>query len=214
MSKNPRLVLTIVVWIALVLAVYLYAQLSHQGITELMKNSLRAIAGNKFAALILIAIFMLRPLLLLPVSILSAFSGYLFGPILGLSYALIATSLSASIAYAIAFFFSRDSVKQSKIIKNLKSKSFESVLISRLTFIPGDLVNYSAGYLKINYWQFLLATVLGGLPGLAMTVLAGAAIEGEFSFSGFKINTYYILASLLILASSLLLAHYLRRRKN
>jgi len=211
MSKNPRLVLTIVVWIALVLAVYLYAQLSHQGITELMKNSLRAIAGNKFAALILIAIFMLRPLLLLPVSILSAFSGYLFGPILGLSYALIATSLSASIAYAIAFFFSRDSVKQSKIIKNLKSKSFESVLISRLTFIPGDLVNYSAGYLKINYWQFLLATVLGGLPGLAMTVLAGAAIEGEFSFSGFKINTYYILASLLILASSLLLAHYLRK---
>ena len=212
MQKKTRLIATIVIWLLIIAAIYFYAQLNNNSLNELIQNSLRAISNNRFSALILIAIFMIRPILLLPVSILTAFSGYLFGPILGIIYALIATSLSASIAFAIAFYFNKSNDNKNKVISKLQNNSFESVLISRLSFVPGDLVNYSAGYLKINYWQFLLATAIGGLPGLGMTVLAGAAVEGEFSFSGFKINIYYLLASLAILVFSLLLARYLRKQ--
>lgn len=214
MLKNSRLLITLLIWIAVVAAIYIYAQSSNQSINSLMQNGLRVIAEHKAAPIILMTIFLLRPLLLLPVSILSAFSGYLFGPIFGLAYALIATSASASIAFVIAFFFNKNKSDNpnSKFIKNLVSNSFETILVSRLTFIPGDLVNYSAGFFKINFWQFLLATAIGGLPGLAMTVLAGASIQGEFSFVGIEINIYYLLASTSLLIFSLLLARYLRRR--
>ena len=216
MPKKSQLVISILIWLSILAAIYFYALSSNQSINDLMQNSLRTIAKHSLAPLLLMAIFIIRPILLLPVSILSAFSGYLFGPVLGIIYALIASSVSASIAFAIAFYAQKnkfDNPKNPKLIKGLKNNSFESVLISRLTFIPGDLVNYSAGFLKIDYWQFLLATAIGGLPGLAMTVLAGASIDGEFNFSGITINIYYLISSMALLVFSLLIARYLRKRK-
>lgn len=216
MPKKAQLIITILIWLSIIAAIYIYALLSNQTVNSLIQNGLVSIAKHKSAPLLLMSIFIVRPILLLPISILSAFSGYLFGPVLGIIYALIATLISASIAFGIAFYYANknklNNQEGPKLIKGLKNNSFESVLISRLTFIPGDLVNYSAGFLKINYWQFLLATAIGGLPGLAMTVLAGASIEGEFSFTSIKINIYYLISSIALLVFSLLIARYLRKR--
>ncbi len=217
MPSKSRLIATLSIWL-LILAIMLISAKTHNlTVLAVMQNGLIRISELKFAPLFLIMIFLLRPLLLLPVSILSAFSGYLFGPILGLIYALFATSASASIAFVIARFFASKNKPPSneyKLLSGLRQNTFESVLISRLTFVPGDIVNFSAGFLRANYWQFLLATIIGGLPGLSMTVLAGSAIEGDFSYSGIEINFYFLFASFVLMSVSLILARLLRKRNS
>ena len=90
---------------------------------------------------------------------------------------------------------------------------FETVLLSRFLLLPGDLVNYAAGALRISFAAFMLATLIGGIPGLLIGVLAGASLEGEFSTDGVQLNVGYLLASSGLLVSSLALSAFLRRRQ-
>ena len=215
MHKNRRLQLALTAWLIVLAVFLLYAKGQNRSVGILLQESLQSIADSNFAWLILILIFLVRPIFLLPVSMLSAFAGYLFGPIIGIFYTLLATSASASIAYGIARYFSFEpgEIRHSRrLISALQKNSFESVLISRLTFVPGDLVNYAAGFIRADYPEFLAATVIGGLPGLVMTVMAGSSIHGTFSFKAIKINRYYLFTSLLLLIFSLLTARYLRKK--
>ena len=98
-------------------------------------------------------------------------------------------------------------------LKTYKKNSFESILISRLIFLPGDLVNYGAGFLKVHYLSFLLATLIGGMPGMFMVVLAGAAIEGQFAAAELTVRKDYLLISTAILLFSLALSWWLRVKR-
>ena len=62
------------------------------------------IATHPLGWLWLVGIYLLRPLLLLPMTILTVFTGFLFGLGWGLAYALTATLASASLAYLLARF--------------------------------------------------------------------------------------------------------------
>jgi uncharacterized membrane protein YdjX (TVP38/TMEM64 family) len=181
--------------------------------TELMQVWLNQISSSAWGPLLLLAIFALRPLLLLPITILNAFAGFLFGPLWGFSYALAATLLSSGLAYLFGRLLGKPpSNAANKLLKALKERSFETILISRLIFLPGDLVNYAAGFLRISFLAFMAATALGGAASLLMTVLAGAAIRGPFDPRELKINVWYILAAAVLLFISLGLARYLRRQ--
>ena len=43
----------------------------------------------------------------------------------------------------------------------------------RLVYVPYDLVNYLAGFLRIGWMPFILATALGSLPDTLSFVLFG-----------------------------------------
>lgn len=157
---------------------------------------------------------MIRPVFLLPISILNIFAGFLFGPFWGSLYGMIATLISACIPYGMGRFFGTGvAVEQNnKLVKRMQERSFDTILLSRLIFVPGDLVNYAAGFFKISFTAFVLATAIGGLPSLLMTTFAGASIEGAFQFSGFKLNPWYLLASAGLLIFSLGISYILRKR--
>ena len=132
---------------------------------------------------------------------------------MGTLFALLMALLSATTAYLLARWLGPRRPPEGPIATRFRTRAFEAVLIARLTFIPGDVVNYTAGVIALPYGSFVLATALGGLPGLLMGVLAGAAIEGAFSFSGLRLNPWFLLASGLLLLGSLSLSAYLRRRR-
>jgi uncharacterized membrane protein YdjX (TVP38/TMEM64 family) len=211
-AMKPRYWVVLGLWILLLLGFWFYVQMSKQPITSLLATFLRSLAEHPLSIWFLLALYLLRPLLLLPISILTVFAGFLYGPIFGTIYALIASLMSSSVGYATGRFFGRETVVQSSWIKNLREQSFETVLTSRLIFLPGDLVNYICGFLRVSFMAFLLATALGGLPGLVVGVLAGASIEGQFSFTGITINGWYIAASLGLLGLSLGASYLLRSR--
>jgi uncharacterized membrane protein YdjX (TVP38/TMEM64 family) len=209
--KSRRWVV-LALWILMVVVFWWYVCSSHQTATEVLSGWLESLSKSPYSFFLLLVIYIIRPLLFLPITLLTVFTGFLYGVFWGTLYTTLATLVSCAVGYFMGRFLSGDEARlQRKWLEQLRERSFETILVSRLTFLPGDLVNYAAGFLKISFMAFLLATAIGGLPGLLVGVLAGASLE-TFSASGFKLKPWYIVASLVMLAGSLLLSWWLRQR--
>ncbi len=204
-------------WIVIFAIFWVYVTKSDQTATELLQSWLQGFSSSSLGPLFLLGVFIIRPLFLLPISILNVFAGFAFGPIWGSLYAVIATLISASIPYGMGRFFGtgfKPEQLDTSLVKRMRERSFDTILLSRLIFIPGDLVNYAAGFLRISFIAFVLATALGGIPSLLMTTLAGASIEGQFAFNGLHLNLWYLFASAGLLVFSLLSSYFLRKGSN
>lgn len=204
-------------WLSLMISFWLYVNNSSQSATGLLQSWLNSFSSSRWGPFLLLGIFVIRPIFLLPISILNVFAGFLFGAFWGSLYGLIATLISASIPYFMGRFFGqglKPKQLQSKLIQRMQQQSFETILLSRLIFVPGDLVNYAAGFLRISFLAFFFATALGGMPSLLMTTFAGASIEGNFEFTGFRLNIWYLLASVALLIFSLISSYYLKKQSD
>ena len=131
--------------------------------------------------------------------------------------------MGASLAYLIGTFFGRGVLASESSDKpegrlqgyadRLRRNAFETVLTMRFLFLPYDLVNYLAGFLRVRYAPFILATVLGSLPGTVAFVLFGASTDGDFSDGLPSINAGVLVASVAIFVLSLLGSRVLKRRE-
>ena len=205
-------------WVVLLAAFWLYVQRQDETLLELFRGWLAFIRGGVWGPLIFFILYLARPLLLVPITLLTVASGFLFGAVWGFVYALIASLVSTALAYLFGRYLAGGRSEDipglgARWVERLRSRAFESVLLSRFLFLPGDLVNYAAGALRISFVGFMLATLIGGIPGLLVGVLAGASLEGEFATDGVQLNGWYLLASAGLLVSSLALSTFLRRRQ-
>ncbi|MEJ7843499.1 MAG: TVP38/TMEM64 family protein [Rubrobacter sp.] len=185
---------------------------------ETVQQLIDAMSSGLAGPLIYIVFYALRPLILFPASLLTVAAGFVFGPVLGLFFTVLGSNISASVAYLAGRYFGRgfqDSNRTSNTLQGyaerLQKNSFESVLILRLIFVPFDAVNYAAGLLHVRYRPFVLATVLGSLPGTTSFVLFGASIQGSFTDGTPDLNLWILLASALIAAGSLSLSRHIKR---
>lgn len=207
-------------WLIAILGVWWLVKTQNINFAEVLTTYFNFLTQNPLGLIIMLLLFMLRPLLLLPSTVLIAMMGFLYGIFLGLIYGQIFIVASSSLAYIIGRYFGKDNnwvaknqLFDTQIFDTMRKNSFESVLLSRLLFLPGDLVNYGAGFFKVSYLGFLGGTLLGGLPGMLMVILAGAAIEGEFNAGKLVIHKGYLLISTAILLLSLALSWWLRTRQ-
>lgn len=175
--------------------------------------------GNPLGIAALFLAFLIRPILLLPSTLLTVAAGYLYGIFYGFLFAMTAGTLSLVISYYIASYFrpqadpsTESNTLSQNFIKKLQQNPFQSTLIARLIFMPGDLVNLAAGFCKIHLGAFLLASAIGGAPGGLMAVLAGASIEGDFDAGSIDIKFSYLIAASLILLASLGLSWLIQRQ--
>jgi len=107
-------------------------------------------------------------------------SGILFGPFVG-SVALWTGLLLGSIAaFLIARLLAQDFIsarlggRTARFNEQLKDNGFSVVLIARLLGLPPyELVNYASGLSKISFRDFLLATMLGSIPGAILFATTG-----------------------------------------
>jgi uncharacterized membrane protein YdjX (TVP38/TMEM64 family) len=214
-SKAWRRGLVLGIWFLGLMAFWLSARQHDRGPLLVLQGWLLWISESSFGGLFLLGIYLLRPLLLLPMTILTVFAGFLFGLVWGAVYALAATLFSASLAYLLARYLAAagDWQDRTPLVQRLRSQGFMTVLTSRLAFVPGDVVNYASGMLRVPFGAFLAATTLGGIPGLFIGVLAGASIEGSFAFEGLRLNYWYLLSSGVLLVASLLISARLRQKR-
>jgi len=170
-----------------------------------------------------IGVYLARPVVLFPASILTVVGGLLFGPVAGVLVVVVAANASAMLAYGIGRLLGRapgrddsaDEAEQSLARRwsgRMRDNSFETVLIMRLLFLPYDLVNYLSGILRLAWLPFLVATALGSLPGTVSFVLLGASLDDLDDGLG-GIDPVTLGASLTIFVVSLLVARLLRRRQ-
>jgi uncharacterized membrane protein YdjX (TVP38/TMEM64 family) len=218
-KRHWQKIVALLFWLLLILAFILYSSrndLTPLGATRQLMNTLAdipiAIRGSVF-----IAIYTLRPLIFFPASLLTLGIGALCGPFWGIIFAVVGSNLSATLAYFVGRLFGQDVLHLSgdnvlqRYLQRLQQNSFETIFVMRLIFLPYDLVNYAAGFLKINYGAFILATILGSLPGTISFVLFGASSGLE---SGTPSFDWRILAlSVAIFVASLLVSRLVKRRE-
>lgn len=217
MRQHRQKIIVGCLWLLIIISFWLYTQGDDVHPIDTFGNILESVRSSVWGPLVLLSFYAVRPLLLVPVTLLTIASGFLFGPLWGAFYAFLATLASSSIAYAIGRAFGKSMLPAADLapgfLKSLRERSFETIIVCCFLFIPGDIVNYASGFLRIRYLMFVAGIGLGGLPGLFIGVLAGAAIEGDFQARSLSINGWYLLASGFILALSLLASYVIRRRR-
>jgi uncharacterized membrane protein YdjX (TVP38/TMEM64 family) len=209
------------VWIAAILGWRWFQRSEGLSTIETAQRLVDEIDGVWWGLLAYALAYLLRPLLLFPATVITVAAGLLFGPVVGVLIVIVAANASAMLAYGIGRLLagerdlSSNDEDQAGLIarwgERMRTNSFESVFIMRLLFLPYDLVNYASGALRIRWTSFLLATILGTLPGTIAFVLLGASIERLDEGLG-GINPWTIVASVVIFIASLVIARFARQR--
>jgi uncharacterized membrane protein YdjX (TVP38/TMEM64 family) len=186
LAKHWQKLAAVTIWIALVGGLVTFMRANNLTLSELFLSGLVWVRDNPFAPLAYILIYTIRPLILFSSVLLTLAGGFLFGPVWGVIYTVIGANLSATVAFFIGRYFGHGVLQDEtssgwvqRYARRMRENSFETVLIMRFIFLPYDLVNYLAGFLRISYWPFLLATVLGSIPGTIAFVLLGASLSPD-----------------------------------
>jgi len=130
-----------------------------------------------FAPLAVMASYVLAGLMMVPVTLLIAVTGIVFGPLLGAGYAMGGTLLSAAAAYALGAWLGRDTVRRllgpriNRLSRRIAKRGILAMMVIRvLPIAPFTVVNIVAGASHIRFRDYLLGTLLGMLPGIIVTV--------------------------------------------
>jgi phosphatidylserine/phosphatidylglycerophosphate/cardiolipin synthase-like enzyme/uncharacterized membrane protein YdjX (TVP38/TMEM64 family) len=128
--------------------------------------------ASPFAPLIVIGGFVLGGLLVMPVTMLIAATGIVFGPWLGMLYSLLGATLSAVFVYGIGREVGRDAVRRvagrriNDLSRRIAKRGLLAMLFVRIVPVaPFSIINLVAGASHLGFRDFLIGTILGLLPG-------------------------------------------------
>ncbi|KPB03250.1 TVP38/TMEM64 family protein [Bacillus sp. CHD6a] len=158
-----------------------YLNISPEGIRQWI------LSFGIFAPVIYIVLYTIRPLILFPASILSLAAGLAFGALWGTVYTVIGATLGAIVSFLVAKKFGKSIVKSQtsnvrvqKIQSQMEENGFFYVLLLRLIpLFNFDLISYLAGLSKVKVSHFMLATVIGIIPGTFAYNFLGSSFVGD-----------------------------------
>ncbi|WP_233578720.1 TVP38/TMEM64 family protein [Tautonia sociabilis] len=134
------------------------------------------------------AVYAVAVVLMAPGSVLTAASGYLFGPVAGAALAAGSATVGASAAFLIARRLAREAIRRrvagdrrfQAIDRALAERGGWVVLLLRLTpAVPFNVANYALGLTGIRFRSYAVASFVGMLPGSAAYALLGASAGGR-----------------------------------
>lgn len=215
-----RRLLIVTIWGAALIAWFVYRDANDLGTIDAAQQLVERVDELAWAPLVFVLAYLLRPLLFVPASLMTVAAGLLFGATLGTVLVIIAANGSAMVAYTVGRSLAGEATdaesdtEQAGLVRRwgdrLRTRSFETVFVMRLLFLPYDLVNYAGGALRVHRPAFVLATALGTLPGTLSFVLLGASLERLDQGLG-GIDPWAVGASVAIFAASMIIAAALRR---
>lgn len=222
-SQHKEKLFAAALWACIFIAFFWYATTNNLGFFEALKTVtiqlVDVMQNSAWGPLIFLLAYAVRPIVLFSAGILTIAGGFLFGPILGIVYTVIASNISAMVAYFIGRFFSSNLLDDDasagiiqKYAARMRENSFFTVLTMRLAFIPYDPVTYIAAFLRIDWKPFILATALGSLPGTVAFSLFGASLT-EFDGSTPEFDWRIFATGVGIFVVSLLVSRYFKQRE-
>jgi uncharacterized membrane protein YdjX (TVP38/TMEM64 family) len=207
-------------WIAVAGAIVGWAYAEGLDPGEAATRLVDAIRGTAWGPLVFLAVYVARPLVLFPATVLTVAGGFLFGAAGGLALVLLASNASAMVAFGIGRWLRGGTPpdptaagRLARWARRLRARGFETVIVMRLLYLPYDLVSYLAGALRINPVAFIAGTAVGSAPATVAFVLFGASLE---SFDGGvpSVDAPLLIAAAALLVAGLALAQILRRRED
>ncbi|MDB5824352.1 MAG: hypothetical protein JWR21_3056 [Herminiimonas sp.] len=137
----------------------------------------RSVVDMPFAPLAVVAAYVIGGLVMLPVMLLIAVSGVVFGPFVGALYAIAGSMASATVAYAIGWWLGRDVVGRmlgpriNRLSRRIAKRGILAMMVVRLVPVaPFTIVNMVAGASHIRFRDYLIGTLLGMTPGIMIMV--------------------------------------------
>ena len=142
-----------------------------------------------FSSLIYVAIFILKPFfVVIPTNLIAIVGGTLFGPVKGFLLTMLGFFISGTIAFYTSRFLGRDFVEGIignrfiKLDENIEKNGFKILFFLRLPpILPYDPLSYACGFTKINYKDFILASLLGVVPETMCYSILGRSFSNPFS---------------------------------
>ncbi|MDP9023733.1 MAG: TVP38/TMEM64 family protein [Actinomycetota bacterium] len=158
-------------------AVLLIGGPSREGVQRFVESAGMA------APLVYVVLYAGLTVLLVPGAVLTIAGGVLFGTAAGTALAVVGASLGAAAAFAVGRRLGRDQVERmagkrlGRLDRWLERRGFLAVLYLRLfPVVPFNALNYLAGVTGLRTRDYLLATMVGIVPG----AFAYAALGGSF----------------------------------
>lgn len=203
--RHGSKLVTAILWTTLIVGSRQYMlanNLDFLGLTNQLSDLIRM---SSIGPLIYLIVYILRPVILFPATLLAILAGFLYGLQKGYILALIAGTASALIPYLVGRWVSHEDTHQevSRFTAPLKTSPFQTVLIMRLIYLPYDLVSLVAGHAKVTVAQFFGATALGNLIGTLTFVSLGASLEGEITSGNIRLNPSNLVFSIALFFAGL-----------
>jgi uncharacterized membrane protein YdjX (TVP38/TMEM64 family) len=138
-----------------------------------------------FGVTVFAAVYIGAVVLLAPGSLLTIAAGFAFG-FWGLPIALAAATAGASLAFLVARYLARDSVRRTiasrrniaAIDRAIAAEGWKIVLLLRLSpLVPFNLQNYLFGLTAVPFGSYVAATFVGIAPATSVFVAVGALGE-------------------------------------
>jgi uncharacterized membrane protein YdjX (TVP38/TMEM64 family) len=137
----------------------------------------RHLEAMPFTPVAVVACYVIGGLLMVPVMLVIAVTGIVFGPLYGSLYAIAGSLLSAAVSYGLGWWLGRDTVRRllgpriNGLSRRIARRGIPAVVIIRtLPIAPFIIVNLVAGASHIRFRDYMIGTFLGMLPGIAITV--------------------------------------------
>ena len=226
LAHHRQTIIASAIWLALAGAFLGYSLSSGASPTETLQAAIDLLR-TPFGPLIYILIYTLRPLAFFSAVIVTLIGGAIWGTFWGTLFAIIGPNMSATLAYWFGRAFGSGVLPEGKAgalegmvgryTRRLQANAFSAILMMRLIYLPYDLVNYLAGFLRIPYRPYLLGSVIGALPGTLTFTLAGASLAlddilaGRFSIS--VVNPWTLACSAGLFIAGVVIARMLRRKE-
>ncbi len=219
LSQNRAKLAALFFWAALLVAYQVYTRANQLTPLEAVQSLIDFFASSIWGPLVYILVYAVRPLVLFPSTLLTLAGGFVFGPLFGVIYTVIASNISSTIAFFVGRYFGEGLFKEDhsdgwvqRYARRMRQDSFETVIIMRFIFLPYDAVSYLAGFLRIRYWPFILATALGSIPGTLAFVGFGASVE-RFDGSIPRLDPVTLGFSVAVFILSLLLSRFFKKKE-
>jgi uncharacterized membrane protein YdjX (TVP38/TMEM64 family) len=170
-----------------------------------------------YAPLVYVVLYAAATMLAIPGAALTLTGGVLFGPLIGTVATVAGASLGATGSFLLVRFFrrsismsvgGRDGRWQQVVAKydaRIAASGFLTVFILRLMpIVPFSALNYALGFTSVRTRDYVLATILGIIPGTFAYVYFGDALA--------MLMPSHIVAALALIGGVVLLGKYLQRR--
>lgn len=165
--KKKLSILTLLVSLSLV--ILLYPQLKEPAVLQMQIEALGWL--GIILSLLIISLQMLFPVV--PFALLAGINAILFGWLAGFLLSLVGSLLGTSIGFWLARILGQEWAeprlqKFGKWSPKSERGSFFLIVVARLTpFLPGAVVNYTAGLSKMKFSTFFFASLVGKIPMIA-----------------------------------------------
>ena len=169
---------------------------------------LQAVLNSPWFPVVLVGLYLVRPFLGWPITVLSALVGYKYGILYGVPIALLGAVGSTLIAYAGMRYFEFDSgvlgwaADESGDFFS-SAGDLRGMLAARIAPVPAEATSLAAGAAEVRPSTFILGTAIGEIPWAVAAVTIGHSMYrltlSDISFSPWLIAAT-VVASLIILA--------------